>query len=145
MSCSLGVLLSVRIWERVVVPGVEFEPRLSGGPGVKTSGTRKEGESRWLGVWRGWTEGHTAVSSGKHMGWRRRGEWGDGERSGERRRIPESKSVVVRHKALPSVQVRCPVRWRLRSTRAREVQSVWHRQTMGSRGLRVPRRGLRTD
>ena len=45
---------------------------------------RKEGESRWLGVWRGWAESHTDVSSGKHMGWRRRenGEMGRGAASG---------------------------------------------------------------
>ena len=42
--------MDVRIWERVVVPGVEFGPRESGGPGVMTSGSRQEGESRWLGV-----------------------------------------------------------------------------------------------
>ena len=69
------------------------------------------------------------------------GRWGE-ERRAEDPRVQGS--VVVRHKALPGVQVRCPVRWRLRSTRAREVQSVWPRQTMGSRGIGVSRRFLST-
>ena len=52
---------------------------------IKT-GRRVEvaGSLAWLG------RSHTAVSSGKDIGWRRRGEWRDGERRRERRRIPES-------------------------------------------------------
>ena len=111
MSCSLGVLLSVRIWERVVVPGVRKPHR---GLIGKAYGLEEE---------------------------ERMERWGE-ERRAEDPRVQGS--VVVRHKALPGVQVRCPVRWRLRSTRARVVQSVWLRQTMGSRGLSVPRLFLPT-
>ena len=93
---------------------------------------RMEGESRWLGVWRGWAESHTAVSSGTHMGWRRRREWRDGVRSGERR-IPESKGLSWSD-TKPFLASKCGASCGGGSgALAREVQIVWPRQTMGSR------------